>query len=761
MIAHGALAAMLLWGATSATVPAQAQSPLSSPPIANEIRVEGAQRIEPDTVRSYVTIRRGEAITSRALDETLKKLFDTGLFADVIVRQQGDAVVIRVVENPIINRIAFEGNKRITNEVLRDEVKLRPRVVYTRTRVQNDVQRVIDVYRRSGRFAATVEPKVIQLPQNRVDLVFEINEGPETEIRRITFIGNKKFSDKELRGVVQTKESAWYRFLSANDTYDPDRLTFDRELLRRYYLSQGYADFRVVSAVAELAPDRQGFFITFTIEEGERYKFGKIDVSSSLRDLKPEALRQQISIQQGDWYDADAVEKVITKLTEEVGNLGYAFVEIRPRVQRDRQTRTIAITFTVREGPRVFVERIDIEGNVRTIDKVIRREFPIVEGDAFNASKLNRARRRIRNLGFFEKVDVTNVAGTTPDKTVVKVKVREKSTGEISFGAGFSSSAGVLGDIGIRERNLLGKGQDLFLKFQLGANASEIELSFTEPYFLDRKLSAGFDIFHSTRDLKDESSYERGSTGAGLRLGYNLTEFLDQRLRYRFSRDEVTDVSSTASIAIREQEGSATTSLIGQSLTLDRRDSRFEPTDGYVVRWQTDLAGLGGSVRYLRNRVTGSHFFPLPGQMVLNVGVGAGYIFGLDDDVRINDRFYLGGSSLRGFAPFGAGPRDSATNDALGGNWYYNNSIEVSFPLGLPNEFGIRGRVFNDMGSIGEVDTTTSINTNDTGSLRAAAGVGVTWKSPFGPVAMDLAKAYLKEDFDDTEVIRFNFGTRY
>jgi outer membrane protein insertion porin family len=754
VIARGLLAALLLCAA-----PLSVQSQ-GQPVTANDIRVEGAQRIEPDTVRSYVSIRRGDPITAQAMDESLKKLFATGLFADVLIRQEGDAVVVRVVENPIINRIAFEGNKRITNEVLRDEVKLRPRVVYTRTRVQSDVQRLIDVYRRSGRFAATVEPKVVQLPQNRVDLIFEVNEGPETEIRRITFIGNKRFSDKALRGVVQTKETVWYRFLSSDDTYDPDRLTFDRELLRRFYLSQGYADFRVVSAVAELTPDREGFFITFTVEEGERYRFGKVDVSSALRDLKPEALRRLVTIQEGDWYDADAVEQVITRLTEEVGNLGYAFVEIRPRVRRDREKRVIDVTFNVREGPRVFVERIDIEGNVRTIDKVIRREFPLVEGDAFNASKLNRARRRIRNLGFFEKVEVSNAAGSAPDKTVIKANVRERSTGEISFGAGFSSSAGVLGDIGIRERNLLGKGQDLFLKFQVGATASEIELSFTEPYFMDRKLSAGFDIFHSTRDLTDESSYERATTGFGFRMGYNLTEYLNQSLRYRFSRDEVTDVESDASLAIREQEGVATTSLVGQTLTLDRRDSRFDPTDGYVVRWFTDLAGLGGSVSYLRNRVTGTHFFPLPGQLVLSVGGGAGYIVGIDDDVRITDRFYLGGSSLRGFATYGAGPRDTTTDDALGGNWYYNNTIEVSFPLGLPNEFGIRGRVFNDIGSIGEVDV-TSVDTNDTGSLRAAAGVGVSWKSPFGPVSMDIARAYLKEDFDDLEIVRFNFGTRF
>jgi outer membrane protein insertion porin family len=736
--------------------PAAAQAPL----VAEEIRVEGAQRIEPDTIRSYVTIRLGDIITSEAMNDSLKKLFATGLFADVIVRQEGRAVVVRVVENPIINRIAFEGNRRITNNVLQDEIQLRPRVVYTQTRVQGDVQRLIDVYRRSGRFAATVEPKVIQLPQNRIDLVFEIDEGPQTEIRRISFLGNTRYSDRVLSGIIRTKESAWYRFLSSDDTYDPDRLTFDRELLRRYYLSQGYADFRVISAIAELAPDQQGFFITFTLEEGERYRFGKIDLSTTLRDMRPEQLVDRITVREGDWYNSDAVEKTIEGLTEEAGNLGYAFVEIRPQVQRHRETRTIDVTFNVSEGPRVFVERIDIEGNVRTVDRVIRREFPLVEGDAFNASKLQRAERRIRNLGFFEKVEMTNVEGSAPDKTVVKVHVRERSTGEISFGAGFSSTAGVLGDIGIRERNLLGRGQDLLLRFQLAARASEIELSFTEPFFLERRLSAGFDIFRTTRDLRDESSFERETTGFGLRLGYNFTEFLSQRLQYRLSRDLVKNIQPGASLAIREQQGSAITSQIGQALTLDRLDNRIEPSDGYILQLQTDLAGFGGDVRYLRNRVSGTQYYPLGGQLIGSIGGAAGYIYGLGDNIRIIDRFFLGGATLRGFAPFGAGPRDVATNDSLGGNWFYSGTLEVTFPLGLPDEFGIRGRVFNDIGSVGGTDR-TSVNTNDTKSLRAAAGVGLAWRSPFGPISIDLGWAYLKEDFDDTEVLRFNFGTRF
>ena len=727
---------------------------------AAEIRVEGAQRIEAETVRTYITIKLGDPITPEAMDRSLKKLFATGLFADVVVHQEGPVLVVRVVENPIINRIAFEGNKRLDDDSLRPEIKLRPRVVYTRTRVRNDVQRIIDIYRRAGRFGATVEPKVIQQPQNRVDLVFEIDEGALTEIRRITFIGNRQFDDGDLRGVIQTKESAWYRILTSDDTYDPDRLTFDRELLRRFYLSEGYADFRVISAVAELTPDRTGFFITFTVEEGNRYKFGKIEVVTALRDLKADQIEHELPMAEGERFDADKVEKTIRLLTSLVGNLGYAFVDIRRQVRRDRSTRNIDVTFNVQEGPRVFVERINITGNVRTIDPVIRREFSLVEGDAFNAAKMRRSRRRIRNLGFFEKVEISNLPGTTPDKTIVNVSVQEKSTGEISFGAGFSSTSGFLGDIGIRERNLLGKGQDLFLRIQAAQRASEIEIKFTEPYFLERKLSAGFDIFRFSRDLQTEASFEKRSTGLGFRMGYGISDLLTQNLAYKLSKNEVKDVKEDASFAIKEQEGSSVTSSIAQTLTYDTRDSRFDPTEGFFARWTADLAGLGGSVRYLRNRVRAVQFYPFPETIVGSLSGGGGYIYGIDDDVRLVDRFFLGGTNLRGFKNFGVSPRDLDTDDALGGNWFYNASAEMSFPLGLPDEFGIRGRLFSDLGSIGDVDAIGG-NVTDVASLRASVGVGFSWRSPVGPVSIDFAKAVLKEDFDKLEFVRFNFGTRF
>jgi outer membrane protein insertion porin family len=724
------------------------------------IRVEGSQRVEADTVRSYMGMRSGDTVTAEALDKALKALFATGLFADVNIRRDGQDVAVRIVENPIINRLAFEGNKRINSDTLKDEVKLHPRVVFTRARVQTDLQRIMDLYRRSGRFSATVVPKVIQLPQNRVDLIFEISEGELTEIRKIAFVGNKNYDDNDLRQVVQTRESAWYRFLSSDDTYDPDRLTFDRELLRRHYLANGYADFRVVSAVAELTPDSMAFFVTFTVEEGPRYKFGKVEITTALRDLDVARLRKERSIATGDWYNADEVEKMIGKLTDAVGVFGYAFVDIRPRVRRDRKTRLIDVTFVIQEGPRVFVETVKISGNLRTLDKVVRREMLLVEGDAFNTSKLRRSRQRMRNLGFFERVETENKAGSARDQTVIDVSLKEKSTGEISFGAGFSSSAGVVGDASIRERNLLGRGQDLRIGAQIGKRQQQIDLSFTEPYFLDKNLSAGIDVFRTVRDLQSESSFDREAIGFALRSGYRITEPLTQTWKYTLRQDKITDIPSDASVAIKEQEGDFITSSIGQTIRYDKRDSRFNPTDGYFMEMENTLAGFGGDSQYLRNEVKGGTFYQVFDKWVVNFGIGAGYVVGLGEDIRIVDRFFLGGDRLRGFEDSGVGPRDLATQDSVGGNIFYRTTVGMTFPLGLPNEFGMRGRIFSDAGSLFQNDSTFSTLT-DTGSFRMSIGTGILWDSPFGPVNIDLAQALLKEDFDKTELFRFSFGSRF
>ncbi len=728
--------------------------------IVEEIRVEGNQRIEAETVFSYMVIAVGDPFDPERIDRSLKSLFATGLFADVTLRREGNALVVRVLENPIINRLAFEGNRRIGDDVMSAEVRLRPRVVYTRTKVQSDVARIVELYRRSGRFAATVEPKVIQLPQNRVDLVFEIDEGPLTSIRRISFIGNEQFSDRKLRAQIQTQETIWYRFLSTDDTYDPDRLTFDRELLRRFYLSKGYADFRVVSAVAELTRDRKDFFITFTLEEGERYRYGEVSLKSELRDLSVDDLLEHVETESGDWYDADEVEETIQELTTVVGNLGYAFVDIRPLAERNRDARTIDLTYEIAEGSRVFVERINITGNFRTLDEVIRREFRLVEGDAFSSAKLRRSRQRIRNLGFFDKVDLTSSQGESADKAVIDVEVSERATGELTFGAGISSVDGLLADVAIRERNLLGRGQDLRLSFTLSGRRQELALSFTEPYFLDRELAAGFDVFRRDVDITDEGSFDQESLGFSLRLGYPITERLRHNLNYTLREDTISDVGASASRFIQAQEGSSVTSAVGHTLLYDARDSRVDPSEGYFVRFAQDVAGLGGNVRHLRNRLSAAYFYSIFPDWVASVSASGGHIFGFGEDVRINNRFFIGGSDLRGFDTAGIGPRDNITRDALGGNLFGTGSIELGFPLGLPKEFNIRGRLFADIGTLTEIDD-EGPEILDEASPRASVGVGLSYISPFGPILIDFGVPVLKEDFDETEAVRFTFGTRF
>lgn len=739
--------------------PAQAQSPNAI----GEIVVEGNQRIDPTTILSYLTVRPGDVFTPDSLDQSLTSLFNTGLFADVVLRREGSRLVVSVTENPIINRIAFEGNRRLDDDTLEAEVELRPRVVYTRTRVQNDVARLLEVYRRSGRFAATVEPKIIQLDQNRVDLVFEIDEGALTGVQRITFVGNSAFSDGRLRTEIQTRESRFWRILTTDDGYDPDRVAFDRELLRRFYLNEGYADFRVVSSVAELTEDRERFFLTYTLDEGDRYTFGDIDIISYLPDLEPEALMGEVTTEPGDWYSAEEVEETIAAITEAVGDLQYAFVEVRPLVTRDREQRLINITYEVNEGPRVFVERIDINGNVRTEDRVIRREFQLVEGDPFNSTRLNESERRIRRLDFFETVEVQSVPGSAPDQTVIEVNVEEKSTGTISFGAGFSSADGPLGLVEFRERNLLGRGQDLRASISISGVTSQADVSFTEPYFLGRDLSAGFDVFRIQRNLEDTSSFDQYQTGFGLRMGYPLAPNLRHNLNYRFEANEILDVQENASLAIREQEGMSYISSIGQSLVYDTTNSALQPTEGLRLNLSTELAGLGGNVFYLSNTASASSYFGFfDDDVVLELTGRAGNITGLGQNTRITDRFFLGGTSFRGFRGSGIGPRDTKTEDALGGNNYAFGRVQASFPVGLPEEWGIRGRGFSDFGTLFGFDTDADTSTiEDDAALRVSAGVGVTWVSPLGPVAVDFAIPFIREDYDEVERFSFSFGTSF
>jgi outer membrane protein insertion porin family len=728
----------------------------------SEIRVSGAQRIEPSTILTYLNIPTGQPLTEDVMNEGLKNLFATGLFADVKMNQQGGVLLVDVVENPIINEIAFEGNKKIEDDELMAEISLRPRQVYTKTKVQNDVSRIYTLYQRGGRFAVAIEPKIIELDQNRVNLVFEIAEGDVTAVKAIKFVGNTAFDDDQLRAELSTKEERWYRFFSSDDRYDEDRVRFDEELLRRFYLKNGYADFRVVSSNAELSEDKESFYLTYTVEEGPRYKIGNIAINSDLRGFDGTPLRDDVTFLPGQWYDADSVQASVDKMSTRLGDAQYAFVDIDPQVKRNPADTSVDITFQIEESPRVFVERIDIHGNLRTIDKVIRRELLLVEGDPFSRSKLAKSEQRLRDLNFFEKVDMKTQPGSAPDKTVIDIGVVEQSTGELSIGAGFSTQDGPLADLRIRERNLLGKGQDLTFATTIAGSRTEFDASFTEPYFLDRDLSAGVDAFHITRDLQDESSFDQRRTGGAVRMGYPLSEKWRQGWKYRIEQNEITDVDEDASRFIKDQEGERITSAVSQRLTYDNRDSTLFPTSGFNAWLDLEGAGLGGDAKYVSGDIGGSYYIPFfEKKVVLNIMGETGAIQGIqDEDVQINERFMLGGNNFRGFEKGGIGPRDALTDDALGGNLYYRGTAELSFPIGLPEELGVAGHAFSDFGSLWDIDD-TGPEVIDENSLRASGGLGLSWRSPMGPVRVDVAVPFIKEDFDQEEIFRFSFGTRF
>lgn len=730
--------------------------------LVREIRVNGAQRIEPTTILNYLGIKVGQAVDEAQLNDGLKDLYGTGLFADVSLRKDRGVLLVDVIENPIISQIAFEGNSDIKDEELLAEISLRPRQVFTRTKVQNDVSRVYEVYRRTGRFAADVDPKIIKLDQNRINVVFEVTEGDITNIKGIRFVGNKAFDDDTLRSEISTKEDRWYRFLSSDDRYDPDRIKYDEELLRRFYLQEGYADFRIISANAELAADRKDFFLTFSVDEGERYRIGNVGIDSALRGFNGDVLKESVTFLPGQWYNAEEIKTSVDQMSDQLGDMQYAFVNIRPDVQRNSAENIVDISFKIGESPRVFVERINVKGNVRTLDRVIRREMLIVEGDPFNRSKLARSEQRLRNLDYFENVVVKTVPGTAPDKTVIDIEVTEKSTGEISVGAGFSTNDGPLADLRIRERNLLGKGQDLLLSTTIAGERSEFDAAFTEPHFLGRDLAAGVDAFHITTDYQDESSFEQRRTGGALRIGYPLSEKWRQSFRYRYERNEITDVDSNASRFVRDQEGERDTSALSQRLVYDDRDSILFPTEGLYSWLDGEVAGLGGDAKYVSGKLGSSYYVPVYERSVIfNIlGEVAGITGYGDENVRINERFYLGGDTLRGFERSGVGPRDSITDDALGGNTYYRASAELSFPVGLPEELGVKGHAFTDVGSLFDIDE-TGTDIFDESTIRASAGLGLSWRSPLGPIRFDYAIPYVKEDFDEEENFRFSFGTRF
>ncbi|MEQ1491230.1 MAG: outer membrane protein assembly factor BamA [Terricaulis sp.] len=766
------------------------------------VTVEGNQRIEPATIASYLQVGPGDTFDPERIDMSIKTLFATGLFSDVQIEQRGTDLVVIVSENPIINRVVFEGMRTLDEEDLEDEVQARPRSVFTPARAQADVQRILDVYRRNGRFAAQVTPQVRELDQNRVDLIFEVDEGPVTGIRDINFIGNNEFSDRRLRDAIATSKSSWWNFFSSNDNYDPDRLEYDREQLRQYYNNRGYADFRVVSAVAELTPDQRDFFVTFTVDEGVRYEFGDITIQTELNRL-PEALLRAVNpIRTGTVFRGDQIEDAIDAMTYVAGSVGYANVQITPVVERDRENRKVNITFEVDEGPRVFIERIDIVGNTRTVDRVIRREMRVTEGDAFNRVLLDRSRQGVQGLGFFTDVKVEDADGSQPDRSVVTVTVEEQSTGEFAFAAGYSSTESFLFDVSVTERNLRGRGQFLRLRASSSSQRQQLDLRFTEPRFMGREIAAGFDIYSLRTDFRDQSSFENQSTGIGLRTGFRIGERTNLGLTYSLVQDDTTianvfvdhdaniltpdinqcDAANPARPLLCDQQGTFLTSILGFQVNWDRRNSAVNATRGFNIDFSQDIAGLGGEVNYIRTELEGGYYYGLPYGFRASFRGSAGLISGWNgDSIRINDRFFKGGSSFRGFDVAGIGPRqllvDDVTGevvqrgDAVGGNAYAIGTLQLDVPLPLPESFSLGSALFVDFGTLGYLDAANRravdiagpnrLIVDDSASLRVAAGVSVFWDSPFGPVQFDFAQPLQYEDYDRREQFRFSTRTSF
>jgi outer membrane protein insertion porin family len=723
---------------------------------ATSILVEGNRRVESDTIRSYFSVGPGERLDPIKVDAGVKALFATGLFQDVRPTWAGNRLIITVVENSVISRIQFEGNKRVKDEQLLGEIQSKPRGALSRPTVQADVQRIVEIYRRNGRYDIRVEPKIIDRPNNRVDLVFEINEGGKTTVKDIVFQGNRAYSNWRLRDVIKTGESNIFSFLKNNNLYDPDRIESDRELLRRFYLKNGYADVRIVSAVAEFEPSRNGFILTFTIEEGDRYTFGAVDVQSGVRDVDPALLRSKLRFSAGGIYNAELIEKSTEEMTIEMSKRGYAFAQVRPRGDRNFQTHQINIVFVVEEGARAYIERINVRGNSRTRDYVIRREFDIAEGDAYNRVLVDRAERRLKNLNFFKSVKITNEPGSASDRVILNVDVEEQSTGEFSIAGGYSTADGIVGELSVGERNLLGRGQTARASLTYGQRTRGVEVSFGEPYFLDYKLALGIDLFAKQIDASSSYVYRQETIGGGFRFGIPLREDLAIQLRYSAYRQSIdldqilrncnnvnpnfgltpgvpatypttgafgmspattppagftgltncfADGEAGAATKQLVDAGPAIVSLAGYSLIYNTVDNNRNPTRGVLAELRQDFAGLGGDVNFIRTVGDARMYYEIMSDIVSVLHLQAGHVTGWGDkDLRMLDHFQMGPNLVRGFQTAGMGPRDltpGTSGDALGGTMYWGASVEAQFPIyGVPKDFGIKVALFADAGSV-------------------------------------------------------------
>lgn len=722
----------------------------------SKINVHGNNRIENQTILSYLPIKAGDTADIDSLDHCLKALFDTGYFHDVKVHREGATIVIEVEENPIINKIAYEGNDKIKDADFKKEIQLRPREVLSYAKIQAAQQRILEIYRRLGRFSAKVDPKIIRLAENRVDLVFEIEEGPTTFIRKINFIGNKTFKGARLEKVLHSKIWHWYRFFVNDDLYDPDRFLNDQQELKKFYSDHGHPDMRLISSIAELSPDKTAYFLTFTIDEGKKYQFGNVKINSEIKSVNVEKLKECIVIEKDEEFNAALIDKSIKKLTEELGTMGYAFINIEPDIQKNTEAGVADIVFNIKEGPRVYIETIEIKGNDRTRDYVIRREIRIHEGDAYNSKKIKDAEQALKDLGYFKEAHVQPEEGSAIDKAKLNVDLEEQRTGELNVGIGYSTLDGPFTTLGIRERNFRGTGQTLHSNATISKRSMGIDAGIIEPAFLDRELIGSATVFAS--QSKRSKSHKENTLGTTLGLGYDLSEMWWQNLNYTIRSERVTGFNDSASAIIKNQSHNALLSSIGQTIHFGKLDSRANPTKGFDLSYGTDFAGVGGTIKYLQH-VWGAKFYhPLfTEDVVLKVMGEIGIMQKMGKTIRVVDSFHMGYDSFRGFDFQGIGPRDKITGDPLNGTKMWRNVIEIKFPSGLPDDWKINASVFHELGALWKPGQKNS-NTLDSRKMRASAGAGILWASPFGPIGMSYSWPYRRQKYDEQRQLQLQFS---
>ncbi|MBW7057573.1 outer membrane protein assembly factor BamA [Paracoccus bogoriensis] len=756
--------AVALMTALAVAAPASVAPWQASAQAVSAIRIEGNQRVEDGTIRSFMNLPAGNASPGE-INDALQRLQNSGLFETVEIIQQGGTLVVRVREYPTINRINFEGNRRLNNERLSQIIRSQERRIYQPSQAIQDAQAIAEVYAAEGRLAARVDPRIIRRSDNRVDLVFEVREGNVTEIERLSFTGNRAFSDRRLRNVLQTKQAGLLRTFIRRDTFSPERIPLDEQLLTDFYRSRGYADFRVQAVVPEIARERDAFFITFNIQEGPRYRFGRINTVSEIPGVDAAPFAAQNRVRRGEVYNPAVIDNTIRRMETIAIQQGLNFVNIEPRITRNPQNQTLDLTFALTRGPRIFVERIDIEGNTTTLDEVIRRQFTTVEGDPFNPREIRNSAERIRALGYFADAQVETRPGSGPDQVIVGVNVEEQPTGSLSFGASYGVNAGIGLNAGLSEQNFLGRGQSVGLQISTASGDRTASVNFSEPFFLGRNLRFSIAAnYNETESLN--SDYDTRTIGLRPSIEFPVSQNARLELRYRVSKDTLRNVDEDSSIQLRNEEGSRVTSALGYSYNWDSRRTGLDPLTSYRFSFGQDISGLGGDAKAVTTTISaGVESNAWREEITLRAQVEAGAIEGYDGyQPWILDRF-RSGSRIRGFEPNGLGPRDlgAANQDALGGKYFWAARAEAQFPIGLPEEYGISGGLFADIGSLWGLDDVagTTGTIDDSMKVRSAVGASIFWTTPIGPLRFNFSKALRKEDFDRTQNFDLTIQTQF